>query len=422
MTGSAYKTLDNESIVSCLAKTDNVTDVLGNRSDQWTVAEIGDGNVNLVFRIHSEQGSIIVKQALPYVRARGEDWPLALTRAKFEREALIRAEERAPGMTPVLIHGDDDLALTVMEDLTPHIILRKGLVRGRLYPKVAQDLGRYLARTLFRGSDYFLDPARKRADLAFFAGNHELCAVTEARVFTEPYFDAPLNRWNTPHLDEAVARIRADDEYKAAIQHMMTLFMTNAESLLHGDLHSGSVMVTADDTRVIDPEFAFYGPMSFDVGALLGNYLIAYMAQPGQADSEDKRRDYSEWILSTIADTWSFFAAEFRHLWTTERNGALFQKRIFTETESSTEFALGRLLRRIFDESLGFAAAKMTRRIIGAAHVEDLESIENRGLRAQCEKHVLMLARELLLSRTDFSTINDVLGAARDIRDREPAI
>ena len=34
--------------------------------------------------------------------------------------------------------------------------------------------------------------------------------------------------------------------------------MTNAQALLHGDLHTGSVFVRDDSTKVIDPEFAFY--------------------------------------------------------------------------------------------------------------------------------------------------------------------
>jgi 5-methylthioribose kinase len=40
-------------------------------------------------------------------------------------------------------------------------------------------------------------------------------------------------------------------------------------------------MLTADETRVIDPEFAFVGPISFDVGAVIGNLLLAYFAQEG---------------------------------------------------------------------------------------------------------------------------------------------
>ena len=44
--------------------------------------------------------------------------------------------------------------------------------------------------------------------------------------------------------------------------------MGSPEALIHGDLHTGSIMVTESETRVIDPEFAFYGPMGFDVGAV----------------------------------------------------------------------------------------------------------------------------------------------------------
>jgi 5-methylthioribose kinase len=59
------------------------------------------------------------------------------------------------------------------------------------------------------------------------------------------------------------------------------LFLFSAQALLHGDLHSGSLMATPESMFVIDAEFAFYGPMGFDVGLLLGNLLLAAFAQPG---------------------------------------------------------------------------------------------------------------------------------------------
>lgn len=50
--------------------------------------EIGDGNLNLVFKIRDRGGvsRVIVKQALPYVRCVGESWPLTLDRARIERK------------------------------------------------------------------------------------------------------------------------------------------------------------------------------------------------------------------------------------------------------------------------------------------------------------------------------------------------
>lgn len=52
--------------------------------------EIGDGNLNLVFKIRDREGvsRVIVKQALPYVRCVGESWPLTLDRARIEAETL----------------------------------------------------------------------------------------------------------------------------------------------------------------------------------------------------------------------------------------------------------------------------------------------------------------------------------------------
>ena len=38
-----------------------------------------------------------------------------------------------------------------------------------------------------------------------------------------------------------------------------------------------------DTTYVIDPEFAFYGPMAFDVGKILANLLLAFFACDGHA-------------------------------------------------------------------------------------------------------------------------------------------
>lgn len=60
--------------------------------------------------------------------------------------------------------------------------------------------------------------------------------------------------------------------------------------MIHGDLHTGSIMVTRDSTQVIDPEFSFYGPMGFDIGALLGNLIMAYFAQDGHADETNDRQ------------------------------------------------------------------------------------------------------------------------------------
>ncbi|HID08029.1 MAG TPA: S-methyl-5-thioribose kinase, partial [Armatimonadetes bacterium] len=270
-TQTKYEPLTVETLAARLGSIDLITDRLGTDTASWSADEVGDGNLNLVFIVKSPKGAVIVKQALPYVRLVGDSWPLPLKRAFFEYHALVRQAERAPGLVPKVYYFNDDQALIVMEFLSPHIILRHSLMAGKKHDGLASVMGKFTAQTMFRGSDLSMDTATRKLDLALFADNAELCDITETLVFSDPYFDAERNH-HTPGLDDIVTRMRADIDLKVAAQDMKAKFANNAETMLHGDLHTGSIMVTDDDTMVIDPEFVTYGPMGFDVGMLLANF------------------------------------------------------------------------------------------------------------------------------------------------------
>jgi 5-methylthioribose kinase len=410
---TAYRELTNTTVADYLSRQSCAFAHLGPNAAEWKVSEIGDGNLNLVFIVEGTQGAVILKQALPYIRARGPSSPLPLSRAFFEYEATKRHLERAPGMTPALYHFDNEQAIIVMEYLSPHIILRKGLVSGNLYPRLAECLGHYLARIHFRGSDLSMDSVSKKMDAALFAGNHALCQISEKRIFTEPYYAADLNRWTSPQLDGFVQSIRNDETLKAAVNELKDEFMCKSQTLLHGDFHSGSVMVTENDVKVIDPEFAFYGPMGFDVGAIIGNLFIAYCAQPGHADTIDDRSEYSRWILTVIDELWSTYETQFRQLWLSERTGELYPKTAFPQsTSEEAQNSLSRYLKSILADSFGFAGAKMIRRIIGVSHVEDMATIDDPDLRAACESRTLSIARALILKRHSLSNVQEAIAIA----------
>ncbi|MFV2003203.1 MAG: S-methyl-5-thioribose kinase, partial [Paracoccaceae bacterium] len=240
---AAYEPLTCETIVARLSSVSAVTGQLGADSATWDAREVGDGNLNLVFIVESPKSGIIVKQALPYVRLVGESWPLPLKRAYFEYHALRRQAARDPGMVPEIYHFDEDQAMIVMQFLSPHVILRNSLIAGNDHPGLATTIGRFAALTLFRGSDLSMDTAKRKADLALFADNVALCDITENLVFSDPYFDAEMNRHTTPQLDGIVAQLRADIDLKVEVQHLKAAFCNNAETMLHGDLHTGSIMV-----------------------------------------------------------------------------------------------------------------------------------------------------------------------------------
>jgi 5-methylthioribose kinase len=255
----------------------------------------------------------------------------------------------------------------------------------------------------------------KKADAALFAGNVELCDITETLVFTDPYYDAEMNRHTTPQLDGIVADLRRDEALKVEVQHMKRAFTSRGETMCHGDLHAGSIMVTGEQSRIIDPEFAFYGPFGFDIGMLIGNYLMAYHAMPAHISDVDACRDFQDWILSVIDETWAVFRQEFLHLWRTERTGILYPKALYEDQghQFASEAAAEQLLGEIFRDLVGFAGIEMHRRILGLAHVAELDTIEDEDLKARCEARCLKLGQFLVINRNRLTGMDAVLAAAR---------
>jgi len=326
-TASNYRILKEADLRDYLWRLPAIAAKLGGRADVWSVSEVGDGNLNLVFIVKGPDGGIAVKQALPYVRLVGESWPLPLSRAHYEHLALTRQAHLAPGLVPAVIHHDPALALTAMELLEPHIIMRKGLVAGTIYPRFVERITTFMARTLFLSSDLAVSAAEKKEGVAAFAGNHALCKITEDLIFTDPYRVAEQNRWTEPYLDTTAASFREDLDLHVAISRLKLKFMSSPEALIHGDLHTGSIMVTESDTRVIDPEFAFYGPMGFDVGAVIANLLMAYFASDGHERVTGERRAFEAWVLKTVENVWAEFARKFLDLWRREAKGDAYPRR-----------------------------------------------------------------------------------------------
>lgn len=412
---TAYEPLTVESIPVRLGVVEAVTRHLGSETETWQADEVGDGNLNLVFLVKSPKSKLIVKQALPYVRLVGDSWPLPLNRAFFENSTLVRQAERDPGSVPEVYHFDEEQAIIIMEFFTPHAILRKKLIAGEKVTDLAETLGNFCARTAFRGSDLFMATADKKADAAIYLGNSELMAITENLIFTDPYFDAELNN-HTEGLEPLVATLRGDIEMKTAVQEMLLKFSSNAETLLHGDLHSGSVMCTDDESKVIDPEFGFYGPMGFDIGMLVSNYLMSYFSQPGHRNDADLA-EYQNWVLELIEGTYTAFEAEFTHLWNTERTGILFPRTMFEDQGHSADGALTKVLQHIFTDALGICGIEMHRRLLSLAHNADFEEIEDTAIRAPLEARNLMMGRELIRQRGEIANIHALCDMARKFNE-----
>src|ERR1700730_8493190 len=352
---STYRILDPKSLLALLGDLKDVRARLGNRTEDWQIREVGDGNLNLVFMVEGPEGSVCVKQALPYVRAAGPSWPMSPERAFFENSYYLAVAPHVGASIPQIYHYDSELYCTVMERLSPHVILRHGLIAGRRYDNLARDIGEYIARACFFTSDFALPFERKMDGIALFAANKPLIRISVDLIFADPYFDSARNRRTSPQLDDIVATLRRDGSLKAAAARFGQKFLSETQALIHGDLHSGSVMVTENDSRVIDPEFAFYGPIGFDLGAFLGTLLLNWYSQPGHSTANDDRVAYQEWILRQAKVFWETFRSCFLALWSEGAKGDAFPAAMFSTPGdiATLQSARNAFLGSLFADMLG---------------------------------------------------------------------
>lgn len=375
--------------------------------NDWTIRELGDGNLNLVFLVESSEKSLIIKQAVPYLRVVGTSWPLTVERSYFESQALKIQSQCAAQYVPAVYHTDRTLGLIIMEHLSEHIIMRKGIVKGIYYPQFSESIAAFMAHTLFYTSDLALKADKKKALMGLFCANVELCKITEDLIFTDPYYKATTNRWTTPELDTTVQQIQNHEGLKIAISELKDKFLNSPQALIHGDLHTGSIMLNQDDMRVIDPEFAFYGPMGFDIGMLLANLLMGYFSQDGHSNPS-----YAAWLLDQVETIWKLFYEKFLSLWNNNHSGDLYPSCLVANPYVLQNMQQ-RYMQRLLQDTVGFMAAEIIRRILGLAHTLELDSIQDQKKRAACERRALELAIDMLLQPACYETVSDITQKAR---------
>lgn len=406
-----FRELDAASAIDYVAGIPSAVAVLGGAKGEWRCHEVADsegdeeaaaGNVNFVYFVSGPSGKVVVKQAMPYVRCVGESWPLSPERASFEAHALQAHGALCPAHVPTVFLHEPAMATIVMEYVKPPCtILRGQLNKGAIFEGLAEHCAEYLATTLFGTSLLAMTTAEHKKALQYWSGNVEMCQLTEKVIFTEPYMVADNNHW-TSGLDDLARGLREDATLKAKIGEFKAKFCSSTEALIHGDLHTGSLMAAPGKTVVIDPEFAFYGPMGFDIGALVANLLLAYFAADGLPGD---RTEQQAWLLQTVRGVWDGFDRRFRQLWSdaAAKDGAgdLCHKEFVAEGSSTLSSMQAMYMRRLLADSVGFAGCKMIRRIVGIAHVSDMEEIADEAVRAACERRAVGLARRMVCGEVE---------------------
>lgn len=337
-------------------------------------SDISDGNINMVFRVVGERSSVIVKQALPYLRVAGRAWPLTRHRIDTENSAFLIHNSLVPSVMPEILHFDREMCAIVMEDLRGFQPWREALIQGRDSQHVAPVIAEYCSSILVQTSDLVLSEAEQQ-DLRRKFYYTELCLVTEELFFTAPYLDNKTNRFDS-ELSGLVAELQSDDALRGAASEMRTIFKTKDQALIHGDLHSGSVMISDDQTRIIDLEFAFYGPFGFDLGVLFANLALARISHSALENTA-----YCSVIDNCATEIWEAFVSNLHAL------------------SVQYSFDAAKFIDDMQHDMYRFAGMEMIRRIVGLAHAKEIDLLPN-SIRFHAQQTAITNGKVLLVDST----------------------
>ncbi|QJW92147.1 phosphotransferase [Spirosoma taeanense] len=230
----------------------------------------GEGNMNYTLRIRTATRTLIVKQSREYV----EKYPSipapanrAVTEGKFYRK--MRNVPMLAERMPLLFGMDEEHNVLILQDLGDASDYTFLYQPCRM---LSEDDARLLADYLTDLHAQFLSDG-PNPDFA----NREMRTLNHEHIFHYPFLLDNGFDLNTvqPGLQTLAAPYKGDAELKRTARKLGELYLSDGRTLLHGDYYPGSWLQTSTGTKVIDPEFCFYGPAEFDLGVMMAHLMMA---------------------------------------------------------------------------------------------------------------------------------------------------
>lgn len=363
-----------------------------------------EGFVNFIFRVRQGERSWIVKQSRDYLRTVALKRDLSPERNYSEYLAFVLRAGIDEGSVPRMHFVDQVNNVFVMEDLRERELrpLRYQLNEGIEFPRFAGQVADFLASNHFFTSELFLDKDTFRRLQVDFA-NLSMRAVMEDVVLTRMLIvpdESPLNQLGT--------RAWQDPQLRLELMRIRDVLIRKGECLIHGDLHTSNLFTHPEHMRVIDMEYAFVGPFSYDLGYLLANFISQYAAFTFNTRFPlAKRRRFQQYLLATISEVLNEYFSRFAE------HFARSAKPIYADTAGYLE---DYLFPEVLHEAIGFMAAANLHRIANLAPFPDFDSIPDATDRLLAQGLSVAIDESLLRNRAAITSpelLTAAIAAAR---------
>lgn len=231
------------------------------------VEKPGKGNMNCVVRVRTNERSIILKQARPWVE-KYPQIPAPIERIKVEAIYLehMQSKTQTATMTPVVLWKAEEHFMVAMEDLGEASDLTSLYIN-------AEDIS---TSTLDVLTDY-LRALHTMSTPSPYPSNMSMRKLNHEHIFRFP-FD-PYNGLQLDDIQSGLSALADPFLHNVTLKQLITslglIYLTDGHSLLHGDFYPGSWLDTEHGLKVIDPEFSFLGIPEFDLGVMMAHMFLA---------------------------------------------------------------------------------------------------------------------------------------------------
>lgn len=223
----------------------------------------GEGNMNVVLRIISNQRSFILKQSRPYVQ-KYQDIPAPIERIEVEHKFYnALSTSHVQSHLPSVINFDKEDHLLMISDLGESDDMTQIYNHHKISAAVVEEL------ILILEGIHFTEVFKYPENLALRELNHQ-------HIFVLP-FEAD-NGFNLDEIQEGLQEVsmsyKSNEALKQKVKVLGEEYLVKGETLIHGDYYPGSWLQIDRETYVIDPEFSFLGFAEFDLGVMAAHLTI----------------------------------------------------------------------------------------------------------------------------------------------------
>lgn len=372
-----------------------------------TLSAIGDpdgelpeeGLINYIFKVKNAQRSLIVKQGRENLRM-GGTLKIPPDRNRLEYETLKLRAAIVPRYVPEIYYADMENHVFIMEDVSYLPVSGHSLCAGRQLPLLGAQCAEYIAATAFYTSEFYLETDQFRELTKSFM-NSSMRHIMETWLFLREHSFSP-----NPLCTDLVKYVDGDPQVVAQCYLLRHKFMTHTEALIHADLHTANIFADESRLKIIDMEYTFAGPCSYDVGYLLNNFISQYCAAVFRPfPNEAERASFKAYLLRMVCDLYNGFVSHVNEYWEQDAKPVYRSQNVFKQL----------LVDEFLGDVLGYASVPGLCRALAAPGYQEFELIPDEETKRSALRLFVIVERHLLLNRNRYRTIEEAVSDVVEI-------